>query len=147
VYFLAKEELFTTFKPFGWLIRNLNAVPLKREASALSAFRTGLSILEAGKVLLVFPEGTRNKTKETLLPLKDGASLLSMKSGVSLVPVYLGDTRGKLWRWLLRLRRPTIRFGNPLRPKDYPRGSQGVRRLTEDLKEALLDLDREEQRG
>jgi 1-acyl-sn-glycerol-3-phosphate acyltransferase len=140
IHYLAKEELFTTFKPFGWLIKRLNAVPLKRDKGAVSAFRVGLSILETGSALLVFPEGTRNKTEATLLPLKDGAALLAFRSGAPLVPVYIYESRGKPWRWLLRLRRPEVRFGVPLDPRDYPEGVEGMKRITEDLKGRLLSL-------
>ena len=147
VYFVAKEELFTTFRPFGWLIRNLNAVPLKRDSGAVSAFRIGLSILETGAALLVFPEGTRNKTDSTLLPLKDGASLLAFRSGASVVPVYISESRGKPWRWILRLRRPEVRFGRPLDPRDYPEGVEGLRALTEELRVKMISLSKKGEGG
>jgi 1-acyl-sn-glycerol-3-phosphate acyltransferase len=140
IHYLAKEELFTTFKPFGWLIRRLNAVPLRREASPLSALRRGLSILGEGRVLLVFPEGTRNKTKATLLPLKEGAALLAVRSGAPIVPAFIAESRGKPWRWVFRLRCPEVRFGPPLDPRTYPEGSEGINRLTRDLRSSLLRL-------
>src|SRR5207253_1193849 len=59
VHFLAKRELFR-FKPFGWLIGQLNAHPLNRRAGDVSAIRQAQRILKDGHVLIVFPEGRRS---------------------------------------------------------------------------------------
>jgi len=59
IYFLAKAELFR-IPVFGWLMRALHARPVRREGPDSRALRTAALLLEEGKALLVFPEGTRS---------------------------------------------------------------------------------------
>jgi 1-acyl-sn-glycerol-3-phosphate acyltransferase len=115
ISFLAKAELFGI--PFlGWLIRQLNARPLRREGADPSALRTALRVLEEQRALLVFPEGTRGD-EGVLRPAKPGAGLLAVLSGATVVPVYIAGS-GRAWprgRWFPRPCRITVSFGAPLR--------------------------------
>ena len=56
--YMAKRELFRV-PGFGGLIRRLNAHPVDRSGSDSAALRLALRLLNAGRALLVFPEGTR----------------------------------------------------------------------------------------
>lgn len=115
VSFLAKRELFE-IPLFGWLIRHVNARPVRREGADPAALRTALRILREGRVLLVFPEGTRGE-EGVLRPAKRGAAMLAVLSGAPVVPVYVSGS-GRAWPRGRRLPRPaTIRvtFGEPIR--------------------------------
>ncbi|MEG1990536.1 MAG: lysophospholipid acyltransferase family protein, partial [Christensenella sp.] len=61
---------------------------LARGKSDLKAVKTGLSALKSGKVLGIFPEGTRSETGE-LLPFEHGAALMAMRADVPVVIVYI----------------------------------------------------------
>ncbi len=55
VSFMAKKELFEN-KILGKLVSALNAFPVDREGSDLSAIRNSLKVLKEDKVLGIFPE-------------------------------------------------------------------------------------------
>jgi 1-acyl-sn-glycerol-3-phosphate acyltransferase len=118
--FLAKAELFGV-PILGPLIRRLGAHPVRREGADAAALRTAQRVLEEGKALLVFPEGTRGD-EGVLRPAKPGAALLAMHTGVPVVPVYVHGS-GRAWPRGRRLPRPAkvmVTFGPPLR---FPRAS------------------------
>jgi 1-acyl-sn-glycerol-3-phosphate acyltransferase len=113
--FLAKEELFR-IPLFGRLIRALNARPLRRGGADPKALRAALRVLEEGRALLVFPEGTRGDEGVLRTP-KAGAGMLAVLSGVPVVPVYV-EGSGRVWPRGRRLPRPgkvVVHFGPPLR--------------------------------
>ena len=83
--FLARANLFD-FKPFGWLIRSLGAVPLEREKGGTGALRTAIKVLQAGRCVLLFPEGTRSRDG-AIGAFKSGFALLVKKSGAPVVPI------------------------------------------------------------
>ncbi len=67
VHFMAKKELFNNGL-MAFLLTKLHAFPVNRGKADVGAIRTGLSVLEAGQVVGVFPEGTRQKTPDKLGP-------------------------------------------------------------------------------
>ncbi len=83
--FLARDTLFK-FKPFGWMIRFLNAIPLEREKGGGKALRAAVAELNAGRCVLMFPEGTRSRDG-ALGRFKPGFTLLAKKTGAAVVPV------------------------------------------------------------
>ena len=92
VYFMAKHELFT-IPLMGPLIKKLGAFPVKRGGADRSAIRTALSHLENGRMVGIFPEGTRNKGDDMMDPHL-GAAMLSTRAGVPVLPVAVMGTRG-----------------------------------------------------
>ncbi|PLR99762.1 lysophospholipid acyltransferase family protein [Bacillus sp. T33-2] len=84
VHFMAKDEIFSV-PLLGKLVSNLNAFPVKRGMSDREALRKGLSILKDGKVLGLFPEGTRSKTGELGQGLA-GAGFFALRSDALIVP-------------------------------------------------------------
>ena len=117
--FMAKEELFR-FKPMSILIRSLGAFPVKRGTSDIESIRIALSILEEGKALLVFPEGTRN-LGEQMMPMNRGVEMLAKRSGALIVPVGITGTHTK-WGKHKKLKlwgKVVIRFGEPLNYAEF----------------------------
>ena len=88
VYFMAKKELFNK-KCKAKFIRWLGGIPVDREKLDITTIKECFKTIKNGDVLIVFPEGTRNRKVEEidLLPLKGGASLIAFKTGVQIVPV------------------------------------------------------------
>ena len=83
--FMAKSELFEV-PGLNWLIRNLNAFPIRQGAGDIAALRETIQQLRNGHALVVFPEGTRTLDGE-LRPLEPGIALIARKCGVPIVPV------------------------------------------------------------
>jgi 1-acyl-sn-glycerol-3-phosphate acyltransferase len=120
VDFMAKAELFR-IPGFGALIRRLYAHPVERSGSDAAALRLALRLLEEGRVLLVFPEGTRG-VEGRLGGARAGAGMLAAMSGAPVVPVYVQGTGRALPRGARFPRRVpiSVRFGAPLQ---FSRGS------------------------
>jgi 1-acyl-sn-glycerol-3-phosphate acyltransferase len=93
VHFMTKKELFSNgFLAF--LLTRLHAFPVNREKADVGALRTGLSVLSAGQVVGIFPEGTRQKTPDALGPGHGGAALLAIKTGARVLPVAIRGRYG-----------------------------------------------------
>jgi 1-acyl-sn-glycerol-3-phosphate acyltransferase len=87
VHFMAKSNLFS-YPVLGFLISKLGAFPVDRRRIDRTSLKRALSLLDEGKIVCIFPEGTRSKTGALLPPLP-GAAFLVRKAGVSVCPVAL----------------------------------------------------------
>jgi 1-acyl-sn-glycerol-3-phosphate acyltransferase len=75
VHFMAKKEL--SRNPLvGWLLRGLQAYPVTRERVDPSTLKRTLSLLAAGQVVMMFPEGRRGDGR-TLGPAKSGIAAIA----------------------------------------------------------------------
>lgn len=86
-HFMAKSELFT--KPvFAEFLAFMNAFPVKRESSDMTAINFARKIINKGWILGIFPEGARSKDM-TPKKTRSGAAYLAFKTGADIVPVGL----------------------------------------------------------
>ena len=90
VHCMAKEELFKN-KLFGTLITWLAAFPVKRGEGDTESIRTAMALLEAGHVVLLFPEGTRGDGQH-FQSVNRGVAMLAKRTGVPVVPVGITGT-------------------------------------------------------
>jgi 1-acyl-sn-glycerol-3-phosphate acyltransferase len=112
VHFLAKEELFHT-PGLGWAIRGLNAIPIRRGVADLSGLSRALDVLQRGRALLMFPEGSRMRDGE-LHPARPGVGMMAVQADVPVLPCYISGS-GRPRKWMLGGARVRIWFG-PVRP-------------------------------
>ena len=110
--FMAKEELFKN-KLFSWLIRSLGAFPVSRGKGDMAVIDTAINRLRSGRSLMIFPEGTRSKDGKVGRG-HSGAALIAAKADRRIVPV--GIVFGDKLTFRTRV---TVKFGNPIDPKDY----------------------------
>ncbi|MEX2458081.1 MAG: 1-acyl-sn-glycerol-3-phosphate acyltransferase [Actinomycetota bacterium] len=107
IWFMAKVELF---KGVGRpIFHALGGFPVRRGVNDLRAVDTGLAVLEAGRVLGMFPEGTRSP--EELLPFLPGAAWLALARGASLVPAAISGAAESLPRGSKIPRRTNVTVG------------------------------------
>lgn len=133
VHFLAKQELFR-FGPFGWLIRQLNAHPLKRSGD-VGALRAANRILEQGLVLIVFPEGKRMKTDHLGQP-KPGVGMLAAVAKCPIVPTYVHNSGH-----FMKFRKLRVVFGHPIHvhgQPSYRHTADEVMKQIQKLKDGVL---------
>lgn len=121
IHWLGKRELFD-WPVLGWLARRGGVHPVDRSTADVEAFRLASRILEAGWVLLVFPEGTRSPTG-TLQEAKDGVATLAMRTGATVVPIGINGTdavwpKGRTLPSPFPRRTATVRVGEPFRVAD-----------------------------
>jgi long-chain acyl-CoA synthetase len=112
-----------------------NLKPIDRKASPRQAIRQASEVLERGKTVLVFPEGTRSPTGE-IQEFKPLAGHLALAFGVDILPIFLGGTHAAMPKGAMVPTRREIlaRIGPPLCVAD-------LRRLTEGM--SLSDASRE----
>ena len=103
VHWMAKAEALE-WPLAGWFLRQNGCFGIRRGAADTEAFRLARAVLEDGRVLGTFPEGTRSPTG-ALQQAKDGVTLLALRSGAPILPIGVAGTdrfwpRGtKLWRF------------------------------------------------
>ena len=116
--YLAKTELFS-FGPFGRLIASFGAIPLK-ERSDMAAMRTAITELQAGRCIVIYPEGGRCSRGE-IEPFQRGVALIVRRAKVPVVPMAL-DGAFAVWPPSRKLPRPLGRLsvvvGEPIAPGD-----------------------------
>ena len=142
LFFLAKEELFRV-PVFGRFIRALNARPVKRDGPDSRALKTALRVLEEGRALLVFPEGTRG-VEGRLGEGKPGAGMLAVMSEAPVLPVHISGTGRALppGSAAPRPAKVRVRFGRPLHFKaatDDQR-KERYREATREMMRAIAQL-------
>ncbi|MGI4790581.1 MAG: lysophospholipid acyltransferase family protein [Janthinobacterium lividum] len=90
LHLMAKDQLFR-IPLFGPYIKAMGAFPVKRGVPDRGAIRQAIAELKAGRVMGVFPEGTRADAG-TLLPAEKGFALIAKQTGVPIVPIALEGT-------------------------------------------------------
>ncbi len=150
VTFLAKSEYFTgkgiKGRATAATFRALGQVPVDRSGgrSSEAALETGLRILREGKLLGIYPEGTRSPDGR-LYRGRTGIARMALESGVPVIPVAMIDTEkiqppGKKVPKIMQV---GIRFGEPLDFSRYE-GMSGdrfiLRSVTDEIMYALMDL-------
>jgi 1-acyl-sn-glycerol-3-phosphate acyltransferase len=117
LHFMAKSELW--WPGLRTLLRWAGAFPVRRGEGDVEAFRTAVELCKAGRVMAMFPEGTRRakglRKKHEARP-HTGTARIAMAAGVPLVPAALSGMDR-----LARLGPVRLVFGPPV-PLDDLRG-------------------------
>ena len=113
---MAKYELFGV-PVVGRMIALGGGFPVRRGVQDMEAYEEAMRLLRDGDMLLVFPEGTRNRHGKARPQL--GAARLALDAGVAFVPVSIEGTERIR---LLPPRFPKVRvyYGEPIPLDDLP---------------------------
>lgn len=137
VTYMAKEELFKN-KLFGWFITKLGAFPVKRGAGDMQVIDDSIAILNSGRNLVIFPEGTRSKDGKVGKG-KTGVALIAAKSGADVLPCGI-IFEGEKLKFRSKL---TLRFGKVIPAEEIavedasPKALKGVKKR---IMEAITEL-------
>ena len=129
IHFLGKKELFDG--KFGWFFRMMHLISVDRKNKNPEAINESINILNDGKIIGIFPEGTYHK-KDLLLPFKPGAINFSEKTGAPIIPFAMKST------WKFRCR-PKIVFGEPIYAKDIKENDK-VKYLEDVVRNMLIKI-------
>ncbi len=154
VTYLAKSEYFTEKGVKGglkkWFFTGMGQVPIDRggASAAHDALNTGIRLLREGKLLGIYPEGTRSPDGR-LYKGKTGVARMALEAGVPVIPVAMIGTEkvnpigSKIWR----PHRIKMIIGRPL---DFSRyegmaGDRFVERsMTDEIMYRLMELSGQE---
>jgi len=108
--YMAKKEYFDG--KFAWFFKWVGCIPVNRSIKDTDAKEKAIEHLSGGGAIGIFPEGTRNRTKEILLPFKFGAVSMAKKTDATLVPFGItGDYK-------FRSKNLVARFGKPFKEEN-----------------------------
>lgn len=82
--FLAKKELLDP--PFGIFFRFAGIIPVNRKIKDKTVLPAASNVLKENYVVVIFPEGTINKTDDLIMPFKKGAAKLAIDNNCKIVP-------------------------------------------------------------
>ena len=144
---MARHDAFRV--PFWGIFPRLwEVIPVRRGEADRQALQKALAVLQAGEVVLVAPEGTRNPQ---LQQGKVGIAYLAARSGAPVVPAAVEGTTGYPSLRLDRRDEPgaTVRLGRPFRfkPTQGRLGRQLLRKMTDEAMFLLASLLPEARRG
>lgn len=106
VKFLAKKELFE--KPIvSSYVKGYGAIPIDRDNPDMKSLLAVIKELKQNKKIVIFPEGTRNKTETTVIQnIKSGTGVFAVKAKCPIIPVII-EKKSKM------LRKNRVLFGKP----------------------------------
>ncbi len=108
IRYMAKKEYFDN-KKLAWFFKSAGCIPVDRSKKDNKSVSSALDFLNEGGAIGLFPEGTRNKTKEFLLPFKFGCVSMAKKTDAYIVPIGIsGDYK-------FRSKNLVYRFGKPFK--------------------------------
>jgi 1-acyl-sn-glycerol-3-phosphate acyltransferase len=90
LHYMAKDSLWKRPR-FGRFLQTIGAFPVHRDAADREALRRAQRVLEAGEVLVLFPEGER-RTGPVVKDLHQGVAFLAARTGAPVVPVGIGGS-------------------------------------------------------
>ncbi len=144
LHYMAKDSLWKNH----WLARILPAVgafPVHRESADREALRRAQQVLEAGEVLILFPEGER-RSGPVVEDLHEGVAFLAARTGATVVPVGIGGSASVMpkGKRLPRPRHIHLVVGEPIPPPARTGGGRisrsRIHQLTEELTDSIQDL-------
>ena len=111
IHYMAKKEYFDG--KLAWFFKFVGCIPVNRQIKDASAKEMALEVLRNNGAIGIFPEGTRNKTKDQfLLPFKFGAVSMAKKTNATIIPF------GVTGDYKFRSKNLIVRFGTPFKVED-----------------------------
>ncbi len=137
--YMARDTLFQN-PLFRRFIKSLNAFPIRRNTADISAVKETLRRLKSGRVVVIFPEGTRTRDG-SVAPFLPGPAAVALKARCAVVPVRID---GAFLSWPKNQALPSpapiqIRYGPALtadQTKHYT-----AQELAQELRRRIIGLD------
>jgi len=121
IFFLGATEYFGG-PVLSKIARIFQVIPVDMDTRLHNALQLSAYVLRRGKILLVFPEGSRSRDGN-IKEFKKGVGIISKELNIPIVPVAISGTYGMLpsGRRFPKPSRVRVSFGKPIQPggKDY----------------------------
>lgn len=118
--FIARDSLFQTRGPLGWIFAHIGAFPIKRDTADRSAVKRAARMLKNGEIVGIMPEGSRRGKGSAVPRVHGGAALIARMGKAPIVPMAVHNV-DVVKRKGERLRFPTVtvEYGNPVHVSDF----------------------------
>jgi long-chain acyl-CoA synthetase len=145
---LAAKDYFFNTNSRRFVVTNFTRlIPFDRERAQLDSLDDALDELDAGRSVLMFPEGTRSPDG-AIHEFKSGAGYLALRSGYDVLPVRISGTYDVLGKGsIIPHRRPVeVRIGRVITNAelralaDNAEGTGAYRKLADSMRAAVLAL-------
>lgn len=87
-HYVVAEEIYNK-RPLSILLKVSRSIPVNRENFNLETFRSIVERLKQGRMVTIFAEGHINTDETKIDAFKSGMVLMSLQSGMPIVPVYM----------------------------------------------------------
>lgn len=119
--YVAKDNMADIPLLSTWMKR-LHCLFINRKdvKEALKTILAGIDNIKNGISMCIFPEGTRNKTDEPMLPFKEGSFKMAEKTGCAIVPMAISNSAEILENHFPRVKSAHVilEYGEPIYPKE-----------------------------
>ncbi|HEU4401451.1 MAG TPA: lysophospholipid acyltransferase family protein, partial [Candidatus Polarisedimenticolia bacterium] len=142
VHFIVLQWMFDLFL-LRWFYWGMGTIPVRSEGQDSKGVKRALKLLAAGRVLGIFPEGTRSADGRLLEP-RLGAAMIAALSGAPVVPAYIDGARDSMpvGSAFPAPARVHVRFGPPLRfDREAGRDRPALREFALRMLEAIRRLE------
>ncbi len=144
LHYMAKDSLWRN-SLLARILPAVGAFPVHRDSADREALRRAQQVLDAGEVLILFPEGER-RTGPVVEDLHEGVAFLAARTGATVVPVGIGGSASVMPKGsrVPRPRHVHLVVGRPLPAPD--RTGEGrvsrsrIHQLTVELKAEIQQL-------
>ncbi len=126
--YIAKDT-FAKVPLLNLWMKRLYCLFMNREdmKQSLKVILRGVEYIKSGISICIFPEGTRNKGKETeLLPFKEGSFKMAEKTGCPVIPMAISNSAAVFGDHFPRVSpcHVIIEYGEPIYPKELPKSER-----------------------
>lgn len=139
--YVAKNNMEKVPLLSAWMKR-LHCLFINREdvKEALKTILTGIDNIRNGISMCIFPEGTRNKTDELMLPFKEGSFKMAEKTGCAIIPMAINNSAEILENHFPKVKRThvVLEYGKPIYPNELDKETK--RRLGAHCREIIAEM-------
>ena len=119
--YVAKKEMLKWPLLNIWM-KDLHCLFLDRQdiKAGLKTIMAAIDKVKNGISICIFPEGTRNKTKDTFLPFHEGSFKIAEKGNVPIIPMTIVNSAAIFEDHFPKIKKATvvIEYGKPIYMKD-----------------------------
>lgn len=139
-WMVAKE--YCEHRIFGWFLRRCEVISVSRGGIDTSATKAAIRCALEGGMIGMFPEGRLNMTEELMLPVRPGAVLVALRTGIPLLPCYIqgSPTRGTAMSSFFMRARVRVSFGELIDVSEYQNREQSDGLVIEIMTRVVQDI-------
>ena len=122
--YIAKKEMEKVPLLNVWM-RNLHCLFLDRKdvKAGMKTMLEAIDLVKNGKSICIFPEGTRNKEPDTLLPFHEGSFKIAAKAGCPIIPMTINNSSAVFEDQFPKIRKAhvVVEYGKPIYINELPK--------------------------